>query len=539
MYVRTIKIPRLLVHTFTFAGAVFLVVLRQRFRQQHLWKVPGPSTPSLVLGHFHRMFNPYAYPFHEGLRQNYGKVARIYGFFGDIQLVVSDPKACSNIVVKDQAIFEEAESFIDANRQIFGPSLLSTLGDQHRRQRKLLNPVFNVKHMRHMIPIFHTVARQLREKLGSMLSSGPQEINIVDWMGKVTLELIGQAGLGYSFGTLEGRNDQYCNAIKEFMPTASALAVPSTLFPYLHRIFHPKILKFMGQVAPWKNLNHLIKLADIMDTKKRVLESGDDAAVKQVGDGKDIISLLMQANATASEGDRLSEEEVLAQITSLVFAATDTTSNALSRILQLLSLHPDAQDRLREELKEACEDNEELTYDRLVSLPYLEAVCRETLRLYPPVAVLMRTTRSDVVLPLSTPIHDANGRSIHEIFIPGDTNIFLHVYNLNRDPSIWGDDATEWKPERWLSPLPETVAEANIQGVYANTMTFIGGSRSCIGFKFSQLEMKVVLSQMIPAFRFAPSKAEIVWRFGNVSSPSVKGSVESFSPKLPMIASRI
>jgi cytochrome P450 len=62
-------------------------------------------------------------------------------------------------------------------------------------------------------------------------------------------------------------------------------------------------------------------------------------------------------------------------------AATDTTSSALSRVLHLLSLHPDVQDKLRKELKEAFEDNEELTYDQLVSLPYLEAVCRESLRL--------------------------------------------------------------------------------------------------------------------------------------------------------------
>ena len=63
-------------------------------------------------------------------------------------------------------------------------------------------------------------------------------------------------------------------------------------------------------------------------------------------------------------------------------AGTDTTSNALSRTLHLLSLRPDVQDRLRDELRAACEDNDELTYDQLVSLPYLEAVCRETLRLY-------------------------------------------------------------------------------------------------------------------------------------------------------------
>ena len=66
----------------------------------------------------------------------------------------------------------------------------------------------------------------------------------------------------------------------------------------------------------------------------------------------------------------------------LIFAATETTSSALARILYKLSHRPDVQDKLREELKGAFEDNEELTHDQLVSLPYLDAVCRETLRVY-------------------------------------------------------------------------------------------------------------------------------------------------------------
>lgn len=65
----------------------------------------------------------------------------------------------------------------------------------------------------------------------------------------------------------------------------------------------------------------------------------------------------------------------------LIFAATETTSSAISRILHLLALRQDVQDKLREELTKAYEEREELTYDQLVSLPYLEAVCRETLRL--------------------------------------------------------------------------------------------------------------------------------------------------------------
>jgi hypothetical protein len=75
------------------------------------------------------------------------------------------------------------------------------------------------------------------------------------------------------------------------------------LFPYLHRTFHPKILKVMGQTLPWRSLNHLIKLADsinanargIYETKKRLMQSDDDSTIKQIGEGKDIISLLSES----------------------------------------------------------------------------------------------------------------------------------------------------------------------------------------------------------------------------------------------------
>lgn len=79
------------------------------------------------------------------------------------------------------------------------------------------------------------------------------------------------------------------------------------------------------------------------------------------------------------------------------------------------------------------------------------------------------SAQSDVVLPFSSPIHDVNGREIYELAVPENTNVFLHIWNLNRDPSIWGDDAAEWNPERWLETLPGSVEEAKIQGVSANT----------------------------------------------------------------------
>ncbi|KAH9057445.1 hypothetical protein EDB87DRAFT_1099608 [Lactarius vividus] len=138
-----------------------LAVLRHGFRQRCLHKIPGPSNPSLFSGHLHHIFNPYAHSFHEGLYKTYGTVARVYGVSGDIKLVVSDPKARYDIFIMDQALFQKPEA-LTLYMQTFGPAIVSTSGAHHRRQRKMLNPVFGVGHMRHtMTPIFHWVARQV------------------------------------------------------------------------------------------------------------------------------------------------------------------------------------------------------------------------------------------------------------------------------------------------------------------------------------------------------------------------------------------
>ncbi|KAL1739496.1 hypothetical protein HDZ31DRAFT_68869 [Schizophyllum fasciatum] len=73
-------------------------------------------------------------------------------------------------------------------------------------------------------------------------------------------------------------------------------------------------------------------------------------------------------------------------------------------------------------------------------------------------------------------------------------------------------------------------------GVYSNLMTFLGGSRACIGFKFSQLEMKVVLVELLDAFEFAPSKRPLKWRMANIASAYVEGEPEK--SQLPLVVSR-
>ena len=72
-------------------------------------------------------------------------------------------------------------------------------------------------------------------------------------------------------------------------------------------------------------------------------------------------------------------------------------------------------------------------------------------------------------MPLAFPITATDGKTeIKEIFIEKDTNVIISIIGANRSKEIWGEDAEEWKPERWLKPLPESVTKAHLPGVYAS-----------------------------------------------------------------------
>jgi len=316
------------------------------------------------------------------------------------------------------------------------------------------------------------------------------------------------------------------------------------LLPMLSRIGTPKFQRFAVRLIPSKGIQTIVKHVDtmhntsieIIKARKVALEAGKEVMDRQVGGGKDIMSILLQANKQAESTDKLSDEEVVAQVSIFTFAAMDTTSSALTRILWILSQRQDAQERLRLEIREARESQDDLGYDKLMGLPYLDAICRETLRLYPPLSIARRTTSQDSVLPLGTPVRGLNGKEIHEIPISKGTPIVVNIVASNSDPAIWGEDSVEWKPERWLEPLPESLSSARVPGVYSHLMTFIGGSRACIGFKFSQLEMKVVLLLLIESFKFSPAQGkEISWRSVGITKPITAGHS---GYQLPLVVER-
>ncbi|CCM05747.1 uncharacterized protein FIBRA_07979 [Fibroporia radiculosa] len=520
--------------------------LEIRKSRNALRNIPGSAPASFLKGRLSArtigqpITNAKLTDFQRHLAFDYAPVAKLYSMFGRPMLYVSDPKALHTIMIKDEPSFPEPASFIWLNYLLFGRGLLATLGDKHRRQRKLLNPAFSINHMRHIIPIFYNVVHKLRDGIKKQVVSGAEEIDMLNWMGRTALELIGQGGLGYSFDPLvEDMHNEYGHALKTLLPNLVKLPVVRLMLPYLTKIGPPAFRRFVISLVPDNDVQRIKSIVDTMDfqsrtifeKKKTALLQGDEAILQQVGEGKDIMSILMRANASTSEADRLPEDEIIAQMSTLVFAATDTTSNTLSRILQILAEHPDVQEKLRAELLDV-HAGEGLSYDDLDQLPLLDGVCRETLRLNPPAQFVTRVATRDTIVPLAEPICGNDGSMITEIPVVKGTEVIIGILGCNASKELWGEDAHEWKPERWLSPLPGKVTKNTIPGVYANLMTFIGGKRACIGFKFSEMEMKVVLSVLLPNFTFELTDKPIVWNAAGVRYPTV-GSVSN-RPQMPL-----
>ncbi|KAI0764992.1 cytochrome P450 [Fomes fomentarius] len=521
-------------------------ILRPILIESSLDNLPGPPSVSFLSGNLKLFFTRHCWDYREQIFRKYGRISLLHGPFGSKWVQVSDTKALHNVFIKEQDIYEEP---ILTMRIMLGPGLLGTTGEQHRRQRKMLNPVFSTKHLREMTPIFYEVVHKTCDAIVQRVKAGADtkggvEIDMLGWMGRTTLEVLGQAGLGYSFDPLtDDRPDEFATAVKEFFPQLVKSMIIRMVLPFVSTIGPPAFRRRVVEMIPNEDVQRMREISDIMheqsvliyNQKKEALQKGDEALKHQIGEGRDIMSILLKANTLASEQDKLPDDELIGQVSTMILAGMDTTANSLARIWQLLAENPDAQERLREEIKHAVEtegEGDTLDFDRLMELPYLDAVCRETLRLSPGVASLFRDTIKDTIMPLSEPIRLRDGTFTSALPIPKGTRIVANIASTNRDPALWGPDADKWRPDRWLEPLPREVEEVHVPGVYSHLMTFIGGSRACIGFKLAQVEIKTVLFILLQYLKVEPTDKPIAWNFAAVQYPTV--GRDNPNPELPL-----
>ena len=208
---------------------------------------------------------------------------------------------------------------------------------------------------------------------------------------------------------------------------------------------------------------------------------------------KDIIALVVRDNSTASgniEG-QLTFESMRDQVMTFLGGGHDTTATGVAWTLHLLAKYPSIQEKLRREIQAYFpflfspnshdrEDESRLSEIDEDHLPYLNNVCRESLRYIPPIPFVIRQNSAD--------------DRLCGYRIPAGTLTFIYINTINRAPGFWGDTADTFDPDRW-DQLPETYT-ANAY------MSFLHGPRGCIGRKFAETEMKTLLCCLLSMYRF-------------------------------------
>ncbi|KDQ07870.1 hypothetical protein BOTBODRAFT_38429 [Botryobasidium botryosum FD-172 SS1] len=500
--------------------------------------IPGPENPSTIWGHI-KMLTLSDEPtrVHEGWIKKYGHVTQNRTAFGGYRLMTTDTRAVSHIL-SHAYDFPKPDELRNRLGDMVGRGLLFAEGDVHKRQRRVMNPSFGPAQIRNLTPIFLEKSQELRDVWLDKIAkgNGVHQTDVMTWLSRATLDIIGLAGFDYEFSALT-ENSKAKGLVDSTFPD------PALQFSYPNLLRHMfPILKVMSSTTESETKNredHLLMAQigrELVQLKKKELiaDAGNGGAVdKSSVKSRDLLSLLIKANMASDipASQKMSDEEVMAQISTFLIAGHETTASSTTWALFELSQHPEVQAKLRAELTSVSGDN--LTMEELMALPYLDAVVKEALRFRPVVIGSGRLAAKDTLVPLSKPYRDTNGVLRHEIPMKAGDPVFIPIALLNKSKEIWGEDADQFNPDRWNS-VPKGSSE--IPSVFSHLATFLAGPRACIGHRFAVVEMKALLFMLVRdiSFDLAVPAKDIQGRTSIVTRPVVVSQIEK-GYQLPMI----
>ncbi|KAK1225576.1 hypothetical protein PQX77_011468 [Marasmius sp. AFHP31] len=480
--------------------------------------VVGPESPSFWIGNLGEVLRTQAgeknlpYSILGGLSMAFAirKRSSLQGSVRD-RLLISDPKAVHHILQG----YRWGASGEQRARNLFvaGPGVAYVHGEDHKRHRRIMNPAFGASESKALVPIFFAAASSLSNKWKDLLSvsSDQSEVfNIPRWTSRATLDAIGhgespafrtlgtcfdreltahhlsgtmsKAGFDYNFGAMENQDNRLSKAYHNLF--ADMFAAPSDSSLIVNSITALLPIKTMARLFEYlsKSDPRLAKGREAREVAREVarelVEEKSREILDRQGPGKgirDVMSLLVKANmASKNERTKMSDEELYAQMLSIFIAGHETTANSISWILLEMSRHPEIQDKLRKEIREkerqlVAEGRSQsgFTAEDCDSLPYMNAVLKESMRYHPAAIRILRMALVDDCLPLSESIKTASGKEISEIPVSKGQRVMLSIAGYNRNKEVYGEDAHVFRPERWLENEDSKKGGTSI-GVYAN-----------------------------------------------------------------------
>jgi len=241
--------------------------------------------------------------------------------------------------------------------------------------------------------------------------------------------------------------------------------------------------------------------------------------------GKDVLSLLLRANASQDADSRVSDDELFDLIPTMLLAGHDTTAMTLVWFLWELAKDPGFQRKVRGEIAEtrekaAARGDKELTVPDLDGMVFLHAAMKESMRIHTIAWEMHRTAGKDDLVPLAFPVRTKSGKTLSAIPVSKGQNIAISMCGYNRMPEVWGEDAHKWNPYRFLGD--GKTMQTGV-GMYGNLLNFAGGLRGCIGWRFSVIEMQAIAITLLENFEFSlppdPKDRAILRKPATVMSP--------------------
>ncbi|XP_057792338.1 cytochrome P450 CYP72A219-like [Salvia miltiorrhiza] len=409
---------------------------------------------------------PRVYPIFHTAFQKYGE--KCFVWFGPRPaLIISEPEIVRDILLKNY-IFQKIPGSPLA--RMLGRGLVMLEKDEWAKHRKLINPAFHVHKLKHMVGSFHLSCTNMLRKWEEIVrSDGPTELDVWPYLQAMTSDVISRAAFGSSYeegGKIFRLQREQADCI---LRANRSLNIPGWRF------------------LPTKENRRMKELAKEIES---IFVSIISTRMESCNKEDDLLGILLESNSNEikQHGAKcgMSMKEVIEECKIFFFAGQDTSASLLVWTLILLSKHHDWQARARDEVLQAFgrdkPDYQELTHLKIVSM-----IVYEVLRLYPPIVMLARLTDKEC----------ASGK----VSVPAGVQLMLPVLLLHHDREIWGDDAKEFRPERFALGVSEAT-----RGRLA-FFPFGWGPRICIAQNFALLQAKMALATILQhySFQLSPS----------------------------------
>ncbi len=363
--------------------------------------------------------------------------------------LVSDPDSIGKILQAPESEFWKGEG-LKAAGTVMGEGLATSHGEKWIQQHKMIRPAFSRSQLEiYMKPLNETIDETLA--IFERLSTQQTIFDLPEILNQLTLRIICKTLFGSELG--ERQASQLCQAVLIAIEYINHAAW--SFIPIPEAIPTPKRIRFK------KAMKQLDDLVYSIIRERR--ESGEDDS--------DLLGQMLKARD--DQGQAMSDVQIRDEIMTTFVAGHETPANGLAWMFYLLAKHPMIAARVDDEVEREGELN-------LQNLEYTERVIKESMRLYPPAWIIVRSPKKDTELC---------GFSI-----PKESPILMSQYVVHRRPDLW-KNADEFNPDRWL---PEN-SKAHHRYQY---FPFGGGARVCIGQTYAMMFMKLIIAKLTKEYQF-------------------------------------